>query len=220
MCENFTRIKDLFTEDFFIKLKSFIFEEDFETFFKRRTAEKRNYTSLDNRFWIPEVYIEDFITTKDYPITYEHFFDMYKTIGNCAKIIDTKLFYIKILVKLLFESKESKDFENFSINLKKNIITDFYEEKIEQELYNSSFQDLESLDISINKFLHFKFEKSYDIYFRDILLSVFEIIQAHLETIAINLSKDITSIIDSYSFETREKMLYPYLCNKKENTSY
>lgn len=68
MQNNFTRIKDLFTEYFFVKLKSFILDKCFNDFYERRIPLFRNYAGYDEGIWAP---IEEDMSNSDiYPISF------------------------------------------------------------------------------------------------------------------------------------------------------
>ncbi|MBR3605924.1 MAG: hypothetical protein IKL52_07840, partial [Candidatus Gastranaerophilales bacterium] len=95
-------VKDVFPEDFFIKLKSFIFDEPFLEFTKRRINQKRDYKSFDG-IWIDDEYFDkETELCCNYPITYDEFIDMYENIGVCQKLVDIWLFHIKLSCYVLF----------------------------------------------------------------------------------------------------------------------
>ncbi len=221
MTRKFTKISDILTQDFFEKLGEFIFKEDFDSFYSRKMNENPKYTKSFHRFWMNEEYMDSY-SEEGYPLSFELFLDMYKSVKCCANIIDKKLFYIKYLTKEIFE-KDSNDYLNtslISIKLNKGIIEQVYYKKFVLDLYNSTFADLESLYAFRNKYLLFTLEKSLDLYCRNILLSVFEYIQAYLESILINLINDTKYVLLSYIGTTRKDIMYPTFCNKSEKFDY
>lgn len=113
MTRKVTKISDLFEQDFFEKLGKFIFEEDFDSFYSRKMNETPQYNKSFHRFWMDEEYMDSY-SEEGYPLSFEMFLDMYKSVKYCTNIIDKKLFYIKYLIKELFE-KDSTDYLNTSL---------------------------------------------------------------------------------------------------------
>lgn len=59
-----------------------------------------------------------------------------------------------------------------------------------------------------------------DLYCRNILLSVFEYIQAYLENVLINLVNDTKNLLLSYIGTTRKDIMYPVFCNEPDKFNY
>ena len=206
-------VKDLLPKDFFVNLKSFIFDEPFYEFIKRRTNEKRDYTSFSG-IWIDDEYFEDNseLICK-FPISFEIFMDMYKNIGVCQKLVDIWLFHIKLSCYILF-SKGIKS-NCYEIKFDKKLVDIFYDNSILNKLYNSKIVDLAKLNIY--KETHFYIKNSNllnpNLFVKYFIINLFEYIHGYLLSIVENIRPDICALLKSYLFENSVN------CIKEDNMS-
>ena len=209
-------VKDVFPEDFFIKLKSFIFDEPFLEFFKRRINQKRDYRSFSG-IWIDDEYFdENSRLACEYPITYEVFIDMYNNIGVCQKTIDILLFHIKLCYHFLFikgiKSKYCK------IKFDKKIINEFYDNDILNNLCNSKISKLSKL--YIYKQTHFYMDKSSyincNLFIKYFICSLFCYINQYLITVIENICPDVYSTLKAYLLEASVNCIKKYNMSKEE----
>lgn len=209
-------VKDVFPEDFFINLKSFIFDEPFLEFVKRRINQKRDYRSFSG-IWIDDEYFdEDSSLDCEYPVTYEVFIDMYNNIGICQKTIDILLFHIKLCYHFLF-IKGIKN-EYCEIKFDKKIIDEFYDNDILNHLYNSKISELSKLDIY--KQTHFHMDESSfincNLFIKYFIYNLFCYINKYLVIIIENIRPDIYSTLKAYLFETSVNCIKKYNMSKEE----
>lgn len=213
----FEYIKELFTKDFFIGLKSFILDEDFNSFYTRRLKEKRNYNTFDSALWLPNKEYMD--NSNIYPIDFNLFLKMYNNVGSCAYLIDQRLLDIKFLIKELFSKQDTNYLSNneISIKLNKNIIYTYYEKQFENDLYNAKIRDFSKLNIFDNRYLLINLDNSIDFFARNVLLSIFDAVQTYLEIILEKLLADNRALLQSYNLEARTILLSKENRTKDEN---
>lgn len=209
MQKKFIKVRDLFSEDFFIRLKDFIFEESFEFFFNRRIKEIKTYAGYDESLWYP---IEEDMKTSDiYPISFNDFLKMYDNVGACTSFVDKSLFCIKFLIKELFENPKSEflNNENFSIKLNKNVILNQYD-----KVFDSNFLEIKLSYLDRYLGIFSNNEKSIDLCARNIIFFCLNYIQGYLENIVENILVDNNILINAYDSETK----YNLSLNKKNRT--
>lgn len=200
--KNIVFINELFSHDFFEKLKYFIFDEDFDNFYTRRISEYRDYVGYDEQIWHP---IEDDMKTSDiYPLSFDDFLYMYENIGCCTYYIDESLFCIKFFIKELFSGTESEllNNENFSIKINNNIVINQYE-----KVFNSKFLEIKLSKLPSQLGIIIKNKKSLDLYARELICYPFEFIKSYIQMIADKLLIDNELLINSYSNEVKYKFL-------------
>ena len=209
MHKNFTKVGDLFTEDFFVKLKHFIFDESFEDFFSRRSTEPRSYAGYDDKIWYP--IDEDMKSSDIYPISFEDFLSMYKNVGCCTCFVDKSLFCIKFILEELFDNSNSIFLNNdsFSIKMNKNIVLNQYD-----KVFDTKFLDIKLSYITRDLGVIVDNKNSVDLLAQRLICYPFEFIQLYLENIADKLLIDSNILLNSYSAEVK----YNFLSNSKNKT--
>lgn len=194
------KVKDLFDEQFFPQLESFIFEESFENFYNRKLEEKPNRSKNITRFWLPTEYLEDLEIDTNFPLTYNWFIDSYTQDENCASFFDEYLFHIKYLMNEIFNSSKTQSIKTkyFSLTLNKAIVIDFYKNEICKKIYNQSILSNSDLNNGLN---------SKCIIARKILQETLKLIKEYLETILNNISPDLNTILTTYTIEAKLHLL-------------